>query len=103
MFEALVGFVVNIVVSVLAVKMYFGSQISDMQSREKKLTWKESNEAISQLENRLAQLQVRDTAAQETIWNLEDQNRVLKLHIMELKREIAAKTPPEQPFILGDD
>jgi hypothetical protein len=50
------------------------------------------------LEARISKLQERDAASQEKIWNLEDQNRVLKLHMLELKRDLAAKSLPSLPF-----
>lgn len=88
MFDTIMSIVVQLIITLLVVKIY-----TDKKNQPAiKLSWKDASEVIDRLETRISQLQERDAVSQEKIWNLEDQNRVLKLHMLELKREVAAKS-----------
>lgn len=99
MLDTLIGLTVHVLLTLLTVKLYTDHAYRKLFSgQDKKMSWKDATEVISKLEQRIAQLQERDAVSQEKNWNLDDQNRVLRLHISELKRELAAKSTPEQPF-----
>lgn len=98
MFETIMSTIVHLVITLLIVKLYTDVVLRKVKQPDNKLTWKDASVVIERLEARISQLQERDALAQEKIWNLEDQNRVLKLHMLELRRALAAQTPPTQPF-----
>ena len=97
MFETIMSTIVHLVITLLIVKLYTDVVLRKVKQPDNKLTWKDASVVIERLEARISQLQERDALA-EKIWNLEDQNRVLKLHMLELRRALAAQTPPTQPF-----
>ncbi len=104
MAETIMSTIVHLIITLLVVKLY-----TDITNKKKgaveateKMSWKDASAVIEKLETRIAQLQERDAIAQEKIWNLEDQNRVLKLHMLELKRDLAAKSLPSIPFTSKD-
>ncbi len=98
MFETIMSTIVHLVITLLIVKLYTDIVLRKVKPDDKKLSWKDASVVIERLESRISQLQERDALAQEKIWNLEDQNRVLKLHMLELRRAIAAHVPPSAPF-----
>ena len=108
MAETIMSTIVHLIITLLVVKLYTDLTYKKKAATEDaaKMSWKDASEVIEKLEQRIAQLQERDAISQEKIWNLEDQNRVLKLHMLELKRDLAAKSLPSQPFTskgLDDD
>lgn len=103
MAETIMSTVVHLIITLLVVKLYTDiTRKKGVAPTDPKMSWKDASEVIDRLETRIAQLQERDAMAQEKIWNLEDQNRVLKLHMLELKRDIAAKSLPSLPFTSKD-
>lgn len=103
MLETILGLLVHLVITVLVVKLYTDIVTNKKKSPDEKMTWRDANTVIEKLESRISHLQERDAISQEKIWNLEDQNRVLKLHMLELRREISAKSIPSLPFSNDDD
>ncbi len=99
MAETIMSTIVHLIITLLVVKLY--TDITNKKKGnqpEQKMSYKDASEVIEKLESRIGQLQERDALSQEKIWNLEDQNRILKLHMLELKRDIASKTLPSLPF-----
>jgi Co/Zn/Cd efflux system component len=105
MAETIMSTIVHLIITLLVVKLYTDITVKKKGQTDQKMTWKDASEVIEKLEKRISQLQERDALSQEKIWNLEDQNRILKLHLLEMKREVAAKSMPSSPFTskLGSD
>lgn len=95
--ETILSMIVHLIITLLVVKLYtdLSNKKIKQQQPDAKLSWKDASEVIERLETRISQLQERDAVSQEKIWNLEDQNRVLKLYMNELKRDLAASKMAE--------
>lgn len=91
MMADLLEMIVYIVVNLLVVKMvFFRNRVESAEkaSETENVTWMSAVESMDAMENRLEQLQERDSKQQERIWALEDENRDLKNRTATLTKEL---------------
>jgi Co/Zn/Cd efflux system component len=99
--EMLFSMIVQVVITFLVVKLYVDLSVKKTgDGKPKKIDWKDAAPVIEKLETRISQLQERDQSHQERVWNLEDQIRLLKLHLAEYKRQAGSN---QQPFTTEPD
>ncbi len=99
MIEQIINFFMQVLVTILVCKLYCDFRMKKAKSAEKpKMDWKDATPHIENLEARIARLTERDASSRETIWNLEDQIRTLKLHYADARRQMKkpiSETPTE--------
>lgn len=106
MIGTLIEMAVYITVALLAVKLiYFRNAPSADTGKEQSTTWKSALDAMAVMEDRLAQVQQRDSVKQEKIWKLEDENSDLKARLARVTQELLMVTKRDtiRPTFQDDD
>jgi len=89
----LISVLFQVTVTILLIKLYHDLFIKKLVSGKKSTSWSEASIAMEKMEHRLTHLQEREISAQERIWQLEDENRVLKGHVQQLRAISFPKEP----------
>ncbi len=96
----LLGALFQVMITILLIKLYNDLFVKkNANSRTKPNSWNDASTAIEKLENRLREVQSREIAWQERVWILEDENRLLKTHLQQLR----TITPHNEPEPEDDD
>lgn len=108
MLSSLLDTLVNVVIALLAFKLFFGRSLKagDVTAQQKEregVSWKSAVETMTVMEARLQQLQERDMKHQERIWTLEDTNRDLQERIARSTKELLRLRPPAPSGPMDDD
>lgn len=87
----------QVVIGVILLKIYHDTIVAKKLLANSRATtnWDGAANALEKLEERLETIQKREIAANEKIWKLEDENRVLKSYIQQLK----IRHPNDHPII----
>lgn len=85
MIDRLLDIFIQITLTVLVIRFYLSAK---QPKNAPKADWKDASATLEKIEQRVAVLHERDIKNQEKIWNLEDENRMLKHLVAELKRAI---------------
>lgn len=108
MLASLLDTLVNVIVSLLAFKLFFGrsmnsTEVTSQQKEREGVSWKSAVETMTVMEARLQQLQERDMKHQERIWTLEDTNRDLQDRLSRATKELLRLRPAAASDPLDDD
>ena len=78
----------QICITALIIKIYHDSVVKKylVNKGNTQTNWNEASLALEKLEARNVKLQTRETASQERVWHLEDENRILKSYVQQMKR-----------------
>ena len=77
----------QICITALILKIYHDTIVKKIITKPIDNT-SETSVALEKLEARNIKLQTRESAAQERVWQLEDENRILKIYVQQMKRRV---------------
>ena len=104
MLDHLLGIIFQVVLVCLLIKLYPDLIIQKRFGKSKDGTnWQDAQPTIERLEKRNLQLVARESAAQEKIWKLEDENLLLRIRVRELSNIVKLEEPTPEDIDPEDE
>lgn len=94
MLDHLLSVIFQVLLVCLLIKLYHDLVIAKRFGKTKEgANWQDAQPTIDRLEKRNMQLIERESAAQEKIWKLEDENLLLRIRVRELSNQVKLEEP----------